>query len=111
LALQLGISIKDYEDITPHQLKLAHKAYVKSKEFEVEEYQIKLKQQQDLMTIQAFMISRWVWEKKIDVENHLNFGAKAGQKEKKIMTAEQMLRQVEQLNAIFGGEVIRDGTK
>lgn len=49
---------------------------------------------------QAYLISRWVWQKKIDIEKILNT-----EKQKKSMTDEQMLEKVKALNAIFGGEV------
>lgn len=48
---------------------------------------------------QAYLISRWVWQKKVDIEKILNT------EKKKAMTDEQMLEKVKALNAIFGGEV------
>lgn len=49
---------------------------------------------------QAYLISRWVWAKKIDIEKILETKK---QKKKTIMTTNQMLAQVKALNAIFGG--------
>lgn len=52
---------------------------------------------------QAYLISRWVWQKKIDIEKILN---QIGSKEpKKVMTDETMFKQVQILNRLFGGEV------
>ena len=52
---------------------------------------------------QAYLISRWVWQKKIDIEKILNqIGAK---EPKKVMTDETMFKQVQVLNRLFGGEV------
>ncbi len=51
---------------------------------------------------QAFLISRWVWQKRIDIKKILNTGEK-----KKPMTDKQMLDQVRTLNAVFGGEEIK----
>lgn len=49
---------------------------------------------------QAYLISRWVWQKKVDIEKILNT-----EKQNKAMSDEQMLEKVKALNAIFGGEV------
>lgn len=62
------------------------------------------------MAIQAYEISRWVWEKKIDIKQILNEIDK-DVTEKKKMTDEQMLNQVKALNAMFGGAVNKDGTE
>ena len=52
------------------------------------------------LIMQAYLISRWVWTKNIDIKKVLDF-----KQEKKVMTDEEMLNQVMALNAIFGGEV------
>ena len=49
---------------------------------------------------QAYLISRWVWQKKIDIKKYLN-----APKNKKQMSDEQMLNQVKMLNTVFGGRV------
>ncbi len=46
---------------------------------------------------QAYLISRWVWQKKINIEKILQTN-----KEKKVMTNEEMLKQVQILNTVFG---------
>ncbi|HCL01205.1 MAG TPA: hypothetical protein DHW61_02130, partial [Lachnoclostridium phytofermentans] len=56
------------------------------------------------MFIQAYLISRWVWQKKVDIDKILNT-----KKSNKKMTNEEMLAQVKVLNSLFGGEVVIDG--
>lgn len=46
------------------------------------------------------MISRWVWQKKVDIEKILDT-----EKQMQPMSDEQMLERVKALNALFGGEV------
>ncbi len=50
---------------------------------------------------QAFLISRFVWQKKVDIEAMIN---KIDNPIKKEMTDEDMLQQVKILNKMFGGE-------
>lgn len=75
--------------MTPHQLNMA-----------IEENNKKSEEKQKEMIHHAYLISRWVWQKKIDIEKILNT-----KKEKKVTTDNEMLKQVEILNMIFGGEV------
>lgn len=49
---------------------------------------------------QAYLISRWVWQKNINIKEILET-----KQEKKEMTDEQMLTQVKMLNSLFGGTV------
>ena len=56
---------------------------------------------------QAYLISRFVWQKKIDIEKILNSNIKP----QKNMTDEQMLAKVKMLNTLFGGEVKTVGKK
>lgn len=86
--------------MTPYELSVAVRGFYKNKEREAEEYQIKLKNERDLLYMQAFLISRWVWQKKVDIEKILN-----DKPAKKEMTDDEMLAQVKMLNALFGGEV------
>ena len=76
--------------MTPHQLNLFIEEMGKMKEIEKKDN-----------IFQAYLISRWVWAKKIDIDKILDF-----KKEKKAMTDEQMLDQVQVLNKIFGGEEV-----
>jgi hypothetical protein len=54
---------------------------------------------------QAFLISRWVWQKKVDIESILNVKPE----KKKEMSADAMLAMVKMLNAQLGGEVRVNG--
>jgi hypothetical protein len=63
-------------------------------------YKDKREEKQKESIYQAYLISRWVWQKKIDIEKILN-----SKKEKKIMTDDQMMKQAMILNRMFGGEV------
>jgi hypothetical protein len=51
---------------------------------------------------QAYLISRWVWAKRVDIDKVLKEIDNAGE-EKREMTAEQMLAQAKALNTLFGG--------
>lgn len=89
LAASVGIPITEFWELTPFELSIAANGYRKRKELESKE-----------SIYQAYLISRWVWQKRIDIEKILN-----GEKKKKIMTEDEMLAQVKALNTIFGGEV------
>lgn len=104
LAAFIGISISEFWEITPFELNISAKGYSKRKENEAQEYEIKLKNEQKLLTIQAYQISRWVWAKKIDIKKILK-----DMDDKKVMTDNQMLERVKALNDIFGGEVKKNG--
>ena len=91
LAALIGISIVDFWEITPFELDIWAKGY--SKRIEMEN---------DINTrnnaYQAYLISRWVWAKKVDIKKYLKTDNKP-----KIMTDMEMLRKVKELNALFGG--------
>ena len=76
--------------MTPYELNLVAKAYQERQQRETKE-----------RISQAYLISRWVWAKRIDINSIL---AKVGQ-ERKEMTDEQMLATVKALNALFGGKI------
>lgn len=75
--------------MTPHQLNMIIDEVYKTKE----------KEEKQLIR-QAYLISRWVWAKKINIEEIL--GEK---KVNKVMTDDEMFQQVKVLNAMFGGEI------
>ena len=89
LAAQVGISMQEFWAMTPFELSIAAKGYGKRKEAEHKE-----------SVFQAYLISRWVWQKRINIQKILNSGEK-----KKPMTDDEMLERVKALNAVFGGEV------
>lgn len=91
LATSIGVSITEFWEITPFELSMAARGYSKRQE-----------QRQKESMYQAFLISRWVWKKKIDIEKYLG-----EQKPKKRMTDEEMLAKAKVLNALFGGTVVK----
>lgn len=91
LATSIGMSITEFWEITPFELNVAAKGYARRQE-----------QKQKQSIYQAYLISRWVWKKKIDIEKYLG-----EQKPKKRMTDEEMLAKAKVLNALFGGTVVK----
>lgn len=85
----MGISLSELNRMTPREYFIYEKGYFDRQELE-----------QKSSIHQAYLISRWVWAKKVDIEKILDF-----KEEKKEMTTDQMLAQVKVLNALFGGEV------
>ena len=90
LATSIGMSITEFWEITPFELSMAARGYSKRQE-----------QRQKESMYQAYLISRWVWAKKIDIKKYLGEN-----KPKRRMTDEEMLERVKQLNALLGGEVV-----
>jgi hypothetical protein len=109
LATSIGITINEFYEITPKELNIALSGYRKQKEYEAEEYKIKLKNEQQMLTVQAYQISRWVWAKKLDINKILK--DMEPMKPKKAMTNDEMLKQAKLLNRLFGGEEVKDGTE
>jgi len=91
LATTIGMLITEFWEITPFELSLAVKGYSKRQE-----------QRQKESMYQAYLISRWVWAKKIDIKKYLG-----EDKPKRRMTDEEMLEKVKVLNALLGGTVAR----
>lgn len=79
--------------MTPRVLNVYAKAYEEEKQ---------LKQKENIY--QAYLISRWVWQKRVDIEKVVK-SIDSKKSNKKQMTDEQMLAQAKALNALFGGEV------
>lgn len=87
--------------MSPHQLEIAAVAYSESRKDEIEGKTEIYKQLQKDLTYTAYLISRWVWSKKVDIDKILDH-----ETYKKEMTPEEMLKKVKALNAMFGGDVI-----
>jgi hypothetical protein len=87
LAAFIGVPFSEFWDTTPFELNLTAKGFARRNEME---------QKQSVR--QAYLISRWVWAKKINIKSILE-----PKKEKKQMTDDEMLRQVRILNKLFGG--------
>lgn len=90
-----GISYGEFLKLTPRVLSIYLNAYAEDRE---------IKQKENIY--QAYLISRFVWKKKIDIKKMLDI-----KKEKKVMTDEDMLNQVKVLNMMLGGEVKTVGKK
>ena len=82
--------MSEFWDMTIADLNIAVKAY-KDKEIKEQKAQV----------YQAYLISRWVWQKNINIKKILK---DMDDEPKGPMTAEQMLEQVKSLNNMFGGE-------
>ncbi|MCE5226707.1 MAG: hypothetical protein LLG05_12725 [Porphyromonadaceae bacterium] len=95
LAAQIGIPYSEFLKITPRILNAYADGYSQRRKSESKDN-----------IYQAYLISRWVWEKKIDIEKILGCEEK-----KKIMTDNEMLAQVKALNKLFGGEVKEIGAE
>lgn len=104
LAISLNVSRTDFWDMTPYEFDLVKSGIYKAKKNEVEEYQIKFKNQQDLSIINAWLTANWTRAKRMP-----NLDKVLGNKEKKEMTDDQMLAKVQALNAMWKGEVITNG--
>jgi predicted Co/Zn/Cd cation transporter (cation efflux family) len=91
LATTIGMLITEFWEITPFELSLAVKGYSKRQE-----------QRQKESMYQAYLISRWVWAKKIDIKKYLG-----EDKPKRRMTDEEMLEKAKVLNALLGGTVVK----
>lgn len=91
LATIIGVPITEFWEITPFEIGVVAKGYAKRQE---------LRQKENIY--QAYLLSRWVWAKKIDIQKYL--GEK---KPKKRMTDDEMLAQAKALNALLGGTVAR----
>lgn len=88
LAALINMTFTEFWEITPAELYMRVRGYAKQQEF-----------QQKLSIYQAYLISRWVWQKKVDIHKYL------GEKPKRRMTDEEILARVKALNAFFGGKV------
>lgn len=89
MATKIGYSITEFWQLTPYEFNLVVEGYAERK-----------KQEQEMMITQAYMISRWVWAKKLNLENILK-----NTKPKKEMTDDQMMKMCMSLNRLFGGSV------
>ena len=90
----MGFSISDFWKTTPYEFSIIVDGYSERKQHDY-----------DLAITQAYLLSRWVWAKKLpDLKKLL------GKKEpKKDMTDDQMMKVCMALNKLYGGEVIEDG--
>ena len=96
-ATKAEISISEFWEMTPYEMNLVIEAYNERKEE-------RHKESVTLAYVNALWTIQWLGDKK-GHPKPLNeiLGIK---KEKKVMTGEQMLEQVKQLNALFGGNEV-----
>ena len=100
IAAEIEMNFSEFWEITPYELSIQVDGYSKRKKAESEE-KVTLAYTNALWTIQ------WLGDKK-GHPKPLNeiLGIK---EEKKVMTDKQMLAQVKQLNALFGGSDVENG--
>lgn len=94
MATYCGISVKDFWELTPREIIICKKSFVKRREDEYET-------QRQLITMQAYLTSRFVWQKRIDIKKFLNI-----EEEKKEMSDKDMLENIKALTLQFGGKVV-----
>lgn len=97
VAAQIGLSVGQFDDMTPRELAIYVEAYNQRLSFEQE-------QKQREIYASALLISQFVWVKGRKPSYEKVFG---GHKPQKEMTDEEMLKAIEALNAEFGGEDLR----
>lgn len=73
----------------------------------IESYTEKQEEEFSKMYLTAAWISRWVWAKKVPKFEEIMSKAKS-KASKKVMTDDQMLAQVEILNKVFGGTIVKN---
>ena len=99
LATFIEISLSEFWEMDLYELNIYAESYAKRKQGEIEV-------NHKLNTLQAYQTSRWVWGKRLEqrvIDEILKDNA---QKE---MSDNEMLKKVKALNAMFGGEVKKDG--
>lgn len=97
LAAEIELPFSEFWEITPYELQLkAEKYYEKKKN--------RYKDEITLFYLNAYWTIQWLGKNK---PRPLEKILKGLDKEKKVMTDEQMLNQVKMLNKIFGGDVIK----
>lgn len=95
-AIRAGISISEYDEMTPYQLSLY-----------IEEYNEKQKTEAKEKLILTYLNAAWVRTKRMpNLKRLLN---QIDHAQLKPMTAEQILERVKQINAALGGTVIKEG--
>jgi hypothetical protein len=97
LAASIGICISEFWEMTPFELNIYANAYYENQKNEY-------KQKLSLEYCNAMWTIQWLG-KKTQQPRPLNEILDNLYKEKKVMTEDDMFKQVEMLNRIFGGDV------
>lgn len=85
--------------MTPYDLSIALQGYIENKKREQEEFSFKYKLEHDEKVTQAYLISRWVWAKKVNLNDFLIV------KQKKTMTEDELYKQGLAMVKMFGGDI------
>lgn len=96
LAAHVGISLSDFWEITPYELGIYAGAYSERLKAEYD-----AKHQSDIL--QAYLISRWVWQKRVSIRSFLTSA-----ESKHDMTDMEMFARVRALNTAMGGDVVQE---
>lgn len=97
-ALRAGLSIAEYEEMTPYQLHIYLEEHIKKQKEKAKE-----------KVVLAYLVAGWIRAKKMP--NLKKVLSKLDDVRPKAMTAEQMFQHVKMLNAALGGTVVevKDG--
>lgn len=91
--MRIGLSISEYNEITPHELNLHVQAYNERMEYEHKE-----------RLTMAYLTAGWSRAKRMpDLNKLLGFSHQANDHQ----TDEQLLKTIRQLNAAMGGKEVR----
>ena len=82
--------MSEFWRMTPFELNVYAKAYARRRE---EAY--------DMDVLHAYLISRWVWARRLDVRKYLY------SEKQQDMTDADMLQKVKALNALMGGHTVQ----
>jgi hypothetical protein len=96
-AILIGLSVEEFDYLTPYELSLTIEAFNEAREAE-------LKERLTLVWLGEYYHRT---KRLPSLKDELN--KVSGETQKKIMTDEEMLETVKRLNAQFGGKVIKGG--
>ncbi len=84
----MNMTINEFDKTTPRDFFIYQDGFLQKENLE---------QKQSIY--QAYLISRWVWQKKIDIKKILE-----AKQEEEIMTDDEMEKMARKLNKLFGGK-------
>lgn len=90
----MNMTISEFDKTTPRDFFIYQDGFMQRTE-------LKEKQNMYQNIWQAYLISRWVWQKKINIKKVLNSIEK--KETKTTMTDDEMEKMVKKLNKLFGG--------
>jgi hypothetical protein len=98
-AIHIGISIPEYNDMTPYELSLCILDFNEKQKAHMENEKAQLENE---LTV-AYFGAYWQRIEKLSPKNLQDILKKLNKPEKKQMTNEEMLNQIKKLNEAFGG--------